>query len=214
MKQERPVIHKVNLGFNFYKDIIHPQKIELCGSTNTGTTAFSLYISKKFHDCNLTTVYIDVSRRLTKQYLLQNNSYDSLVIVPATTTEQIYDIIEKFKLSADLFILDDISGISTGNKYAYEHKRLLKNLINYLNRELINNSIIYINQVRINTINGQAYFPYGYLLEKNTSIRLRELEKRQGYRIIQGKFEKNDFGTEDYFSFKLYQNRLEGDVKC
>lgn len=212
MKQDNHLL-KVNIGLNFLKELVHPQKIELCGASNVGTTAFALFIAKKFHEANLTCLFVDVSRRLTKQYLLQNTYDDFLTVVTATLTSDIYEVFDKFKDSIDLIILDDITGISTSEQYKERHKELLKNLLDYLNREVVNNSIIYINQIRIDPITERVYYPYGYLLDVDSRIVLKRLESRDKYRIIQGKFEHNNFGTEDYFSFKLYQDKLEGLIK-
>lgn len=205
-------IFPVHLGLNLLDTIIHPQKIEISGSSNSGCTALSLYLLKKYDQSGLTTMFVDVSRKLNRQYALQNSPED-LAIMSASKTSEIYKIFDDFKDQVDVFVFDDLANISTDEKLKSRHKELLSNMIDYLNREGYRNTLIFINQLRIDPITNRSYAPYGYLLDTNLSIELRVLENRTKYRIIQGQIKINDFGKEDMFSFKLYQDRLEGNLK-
>lgn len=203
----------VKIDLNLFDKIIHPQKIELIGASNVGTTALSLYLTKKFDEAGMTSLFIDISRRFEKKYL-ENNKYDKyLTLVSASEIETIYNIFEKFKSSIDLFIIDDLNTISSGTVNKCKHKELLRSMIDYINREIHDNSVIFINQIKIDPISERTYAPYGYLIDADMRIKLVNLEKRSNYRIIQGIFLKNELGKEDYFSFKLYQDKLEGEIQ-
>lgn len=203
----------IPLKLKLLEAIVHPQKIEICGSSNSGSTALSIYIAKKFSENGFTSLFVDISKRVTRQYAIQNGPED-LAIIKASRSSEIYEIFDNFKDNTDLFIFDDLASISTGEKYKSNHKEIISNMLNYLNREGETNTLLFLNQLRIDPITTRSYSPYGYLLDANMRIHLRVLENRRKYRIIQGDVNPNDFGNEDQFSFNLYQDRLEGTVKA